>query len=85
MRRPLCIVCLVFALLIIGIAEMFPYEYDYPKELSGEVVLVEGKVKGKEIKSQNGQTTYFIYLEPIVSQSVSNAEYISDRNSKLQK
>lgn len=85
MRRPLCIVCLVFALLIIGIAEMFPYEYDCPKELSGEVVLVEGKVKGKEIKSQNGQTKYFIYLEPIMSQSVSNAENISDRNSKLQK
>ena len=85
MRRPLCVVCLVFALLIIGIVEFFPYEYDYPKDLNGEVVLVEGKVTGKEIKSQNGQTSYIIYLKPIMSQSVSNADNVSDRNSNLQK
>ena len=85
MRRPLCIVCLVFVLLIIGIVEFFPYEYEFPKELSGEVVLVEGTVKGKEIKSQNGQTTYYIYLKPIMSQSASEAENISDRNPKLKK
>lgn len=85
MRRPFCIVCLLFALLIIGIVEFFPYEYDFPKELSGEVVLVKGKVKGKEIKSQNGQITYFIYLEPIMSQSASNTENFSDSNFKLQK
>lgn len=85
MRRPLCIVCLLFVLLIIGIVEIFPYEYDFPKELSGEVVLIKGKVRDKEIKSQNGQITYYIYLEPIMSQSVSNTEDIGDRNSKLQK
>ena len=85
MRRPLCVVCLVFALLIIGIVEFFPYEYDYPKDLTGEVILVEGKVTGKEIKSQNGQTSYIIYLKPIMSQSVSNADNVSDRNSNLQK
>ena len=85
MRRPLCIVCLVFVLLIIGIVEFFPYEYEFPKELSGEVVLVEGTVKGKEIKSQNGQTTYYIYLKPIMSQSASEAENISDRNPKSKK
>ena len=85
MRRPLCVVCLVFALLIIGIVEFFPYEYDYPKDLNGEVVLVEGKVTGKEIKNQNGQTSYIIYLKPIMSQSVSNADNVSDRNSNLQK
>lgn len=78
-------VCLVFVLLIIGIGEFFPYEYNFPDELSGEVVLVEGKVTGKKIKSQNGQTEYIIYLNPIESQSVSNAEKIGDRTSNLQK
>ena len=85
MRRPLCVVCLVFVLLIIGIVEIFPYKYSLPNELTGEVILVEGKVTGKEIKSQNGQTNFIIYLKPILSQSISNIDDVGDRNSNLQK
>ena len=85
MRRPLCLVCLIFVILIIGIVEIFPYEYDFPNDLSGEVVLVEGKVSKKETKEKNGQTIYYIYLEQIMLQSDSNADNVGDRDSKIQK
>lgn len=78
-------VCLLFVILIIGIVELFPYEYDFPKHLDGEVMLVEGKVSQKEIKEQNGQTTYLIYLEQIVSQSDSDKDNFSDKDSKIEK
>ena len=58
-------VCLIFVCILIVIIELFPYEYNFPEELSGEVVLVEGKVISKEIKNKNGQTSYNILLKPI--------------------
>ncbi len=78
-------VCLVFVILIICIVEIFPYEYDFPENLSGRVVLVEGKVSKKEIKIKNGQTTYIIYLKQIVSQSDSYTDNFDDKDSELEK
>lgn len=85
MRRPLCLVCLIFVIIIIGIVEFFPYKYDFPEEINGKVVLIEGKVSQKEIKNKDGQISYYIYLEPIMSHSVSYAEHFSDNDFNLQK
>lgn len=78
-------VCLLFVMIVIGIVEIFPYEYDFPDELDGEVILIEGKVLGKETKSKDGQTSYSIYLEPIMSQSVSDTDKVSDNDFNLKK
>ena len=85
MRRPLCLVCLIFVIIIIGIVEFFPYKYDFPEEINGKVVLIEGKVSQKEIKNKDGQISYYSYLEPIMSHSVSYAEHFSDNDFNLQK
>lgn len=85
MRRPLCLVCLIFVILIIAITELFPYEYGFSDMPIGEVVLVEGKVSKKEIKEINGQATYLIYLKQIVSRSDSLADNISDKDSIIKK
>ncbi len=78
-------VCLIFVIIVIGIVEFFPYEYGFPETLNGENVLIEGKVSGKEIKSKDGQTSYYIYLEPITSQSASYADNVSDNDFNLKK
>ena len=87
MRRPLCLCCLFFVILIIGIAELFPYEYEFSgmEKENGEIVLVEGKVRQKEVKNKNGQNTYIICLEQIMSPSVSDADNVRDKNSNLKK
>ena len=85
MRRPLCLVCLIFVILIIGIVEIFPYKYDFSGDLSGKVVFIEGRVSKKETKKKNGQTTYLIYLEQIMSQSDSYTDKFDDRDSNLEK
>ena len=86
MRRPLCMVCLIFVCIIIAVTEFYPYEYNFPEEIFGEVVLVEGKVISKEVNNKNGQTSYTIYLKPILSQSASDADnYICDENSDFMK
>ena len=85
MRRPLCLVCLIFVLLIIGIVEIFPFEYGFSDIPSGETVLLEGKVTGKEIKKKNEQITYIIYLEQITSQSDSLEDNLGDKDSIIKK
>ena len=85
MRRPLCLVCLVFVFLIIVITEIFPYKYNFSEELSGEIVRIRGTVSGKEMKRINGQTTYLIYIKQIKSQSVSEADKSGDTDSELKK
>lgn len=78
-------VCLLFVILIIGIVEIFPYEYDFSQNLSGRVVLIEGRVSKKEIKTKDGQTTYIICLKQIVSQSDSDTDNFVDKDSELEK
>lgn len=85
MRRPLCLVCLIFVILIIAITELFPYEYEFSDAFLGERVLIEGAVSQKEIKDINGQTTYLIYLKQIVSQSDSIPDNFSDNDSIINK
>ena len=85
MRRPLCLVCLIFVILIIVITEIFPYEYEFSDVTVGELVRIEGKVSKKEIKNVNGQTIYLIYLEQIVSQFDSDSDDVSDKDSKKKK
>ncbi len=72
MRRPLCIVCLVFVMIVIFIMECFPYTYSFSDDINGEKVCIEGKVSYKETKQINGQTSYIIYLKQIKSQSFSD-------------
>ena len=78
-------VCLIFVFLIIGITEFFPYQYNFPENLSGEIVRIGGKVSAKEIQTKDGQTTYLIYLKQIKSQSVSDTDQSGDADSKLTK
>ena len=82
MRRPLCLCCLIFVILIIGVTKIFPYEYNFSKMLSGEIVLIEGTVSQKVIQNKNGQITYIIYLEQIKSLSDSLADDFGDKQSK---
>lgn len=82
MRRPLCLCCLIFVILIIGITKMFPYEYNFSQIPSEEIVLIQGKVSKKEIQNKNGQITYIICLEQIKSLSDSLADDFGDKQSK---
>ena len=82
MRRPLCLCCLIFVILIIGVTNIFPYEYNFSQIPSGEIVLIEGRVSKKEIQNKNGQITYIIYLEQIKSLSDSFADDFGDKQSK---
>ena len=74
----------MFVLCILAIVEMFPYEYDFSESLNGENVLIEGRISQKEIKTNKGQISYCIYLEQIKSLSVSDADDIGDKTSKIQ-
>lgn len=85
MRRPLCFCCLIFVILIIGIVELFPYEYYFSDITSGEIVLIEGKVAKKELKNINGKITYIICLEQIKSLSDSFTDNSRDKQSNLEK
>ncbi len=76
MRRPLCIVCLIFAMLMLLIMEIFPYEYEFSEDINGSEILISGKVSKKETKKVDGQTSYLIYLEQIAPQSESDADDI---------
>ena len=82
MRRPLCLCCLIFVILIIGVTNIFPYEYNFSQIPSGEIVLIEGRVSKKEIQNKNGQITYIIYLEQIKSPSDSFVDDFGDKQSK---
>lgn len=84
MRRPLCVVCLFFVLLILFVTEIFPYEYAFFEIASNESVSVEGRVTQKEMKNKDGQTTFYICLKPILTKSVSETDNFQN-NSNLQK
>lgn len=85
MRRPLCLFCLVFVLLVITVTEIFPYEYGFSDIESGKTVFMEGIVSQKDVRKKENQITYIIYLEQIKLVSVSDAGQNSNKDSTMNK
>lgn len=82
-RRPLCLVCLIFVMFLLLIMEIFPYEYEVSDKINSSEILISGKVSKKETKKVNGQTSYLIYLEQITPQSESDTDDIQSGKDSI--
>lgn len=84
MRRPLCMVCLVFICAVIVFTSIVPIYYVDLKQWEGKQITVIGQVFSKEKRIKDGQTSFIVYLNHIKFEENSSSDNPTQQSNQEQ-